>query len=285
MRLVDSHCHLQADRFDADRDEVIERASSAGVERLLVPGWDLPSSHAAIELVSRHPWLDAAAGIHPHDAARADAAAWLGIERLARDQRVVAVGETGLDYDRMFSPEAAQLDNLRRHLELGLELAKPVILHCRSAAGSSAAHDALLATLDEAGIRPGARWRRAPAVLHSFSGPAAFAAGALSRGLAISISGLAFRAGEESTLGEVVAMTPLERLLVETDAPYLSPPGAPRGRNEPEWVRVTAEAAARVRNVTDAALGDALVGAFEATFGRRHAAAAEDQLTAPERPS
>ncbi|HJW23010.1 MAG TPA: TatD family hydrolase [Candidatus Limnocylindrales bacterium] len=266
MRLVDSHCHLQAERFDADRDEVIERARLAGVERILVPGWDLPSSAAAIDLVSSHAWLDAAAGIHPHDAARADAAAWLGIDRLARDHRVVAVGETGLDFDRMFSPEVAQLDNLRRHLELGLDVAKPVILHCRSAAGSTAAHDAMLAALDEAGIRVGTTWRRPPAVLHSFSGPASFAEQALSRGLSISISGLAFRAGEEATLGEVAALAPSSRLLVETDAPYLSPPSAPRRRNEPEWVRATAEAVARARGEADGAFGRALVAAYDATF-------------------
>jgi TatD DNase family protein len=268
MRLIDSHCHLQSDRFDGDRDEVIERAKAAGVERLLVPGWDPPSSAAAIELVSRHEWLDAAVGIHPHDAASHDAAAWLGIERLARDRRVVAIGETGLDYDRMFSPETAQLDNLRRHLELAVELDKPAILHCRSAAGSSAAHDALLATMDEAGIRPGGRWRRPPAVMHSFSGPASFAAEALARGLAISISGLAFRAGEEPTLDEVAAAVPGDRLLVETDSPFLSPPGAPRGRNEPEWVRVTAEAVADSRAAAEDAFGEALVAAYDATFGR-----------------
>ncbi|HET9681663.1 MAG TPA: TatD family hydrolase, partial [Candidatus Limnocylindrales bacterium] len=234
MRLVDSHGHVQAERFDVDRDDVIERARAAGVERLLVPGWDLPSSIAAIELASRIAWLDAGAGIHPHEAARTDAAAWRGIERLARDHRVVAIGETGLDYDRRFSPEADQLENLRRHLDLGLELDKPVILHCRSAAGTTAAHDALLAELERAGVRTGARWRRPPALMHSFSGSGEFAAEALARGLAISISGLAFRAGEEPTLGAVAAMTPAARLLIETDSPYLPPPGAPRGRNEPE---------------------------------------------------
>jgi TatD DNase family protein len=267
MRLIDSHCHLQAERFDPDRDEVIERARAAGVERILVPGWDLPSSAAAIELASRHRWLAAAAGIHPHEAARADAGAWLGIDRLARDRRVAAVGETGLDFDRMFSPEATQLANLRRHLELGLELDKPVILHCRSAAENTAAHDALLAALDAVGLRPGTTSRRPAAVLHSFSGSRVFAAEALSRGLAISVSGLAFRAGEEATLGEVVGLTPRERLLIETDAPYLSPPGAPRGRNEPDWVRVTAEAAAAARRDDPDAFGEAVVAAYDATFG------------------
>jgi TatD DNase family protein len=278
MRLVDSHCHLQSDRFEGDRDEVIAAAGAAGVERLLVPGWDEPSSRAAIELATRHEWLDAAVGIHPHDAANAGAAAWQGIVRLARDRRVVAIGETGLDYDRMFSPIAAQLENLRRHLELGLELEKPVILHCRSAAGSTAAHDATIEELERAAIRARAEGRTAtheppPAVMHSFSGSAAFAREVLARGLSISISGLAFRKGEEATLSEVAAAVPRDRLLTETDSPFLSPPGAPRSRNEPEWVRLTAERLAVARGEDESELGASLVAAYDRTFGTAHRAA------------
>ena len=268
MRLIDSHCHLQADRFDPDVDEVVARAQAAGVERILVPGWDLESSTAAVALAARHPWLDVAVGIHPHDAARADAAAWQGIARLAGDHRVAALGETGLDYDRMFSPAGAQRDNLRRHLELGQELDKPVVLHCRSTAGSSAAHDDLLAELDRAGIDAGGGGRHGPpAVLHSFSGSTAFAEQALARGLAISISGLVFRAGEASTAVVVVAV-PADRLLVETDSPFLSSPGAPRRRNEPEWVRVTAAWVAERRGEAGDAPGEALVRAYDRTFRR-----------------
>ena len=274
MRLVDSHCHLQADRFDDDRDEVLARARAAGVERILIPGWDEPSSRAAIQLASEHAWLDAAVGIHPHDAAKADAATWQGIVRLARDRRVVAIGETGLDYDRMFSPDVAQLDNLRRHLELGLELAKPVILHCRSAAGTSAAHEALLEELGRAGLGrrahggAGDRGEPPPAVMHSFSGSAAFAQDVLARGLAISISGLAFRAGEEATVADVAAIVPADRLLVETDAPFLSPPGAPRRRNEPEWVAITAERVREARGTQPEPFGVDLVNAYDRAFRR-----------------
>jgi TatD DNase family protein len=270
MRLIDSHCHLQADRFDGDREAVIERARLAGLERILVPGWDEPTSRAAIMLATEHPWLDAAAGIHPHEAARADAAAWHGVVRLARDHRVVAVGETGLDYDRLFAPPDAQRTNLARHLELGLELGKPVIIHCRSAAGEARAHDDVLELLEAAGIRATERSvREAPtAIIHSFSGTAGFAADVLARGLALSISGLAFRSGEEPTFAEVAAKVPVDRLLIETDSPYLSPPGAPRRRNEPEWVRITAERVADARGVTEEELGDDLVAAYERTFQR-----------------
>ena len=118
MRLVDSHCHLQADRFDDDVDAVLATASEAGVERILVPGWNAWSSAAALALAERVPWLDAAVGVHPHDAAGVDDAAWSAIAASAADPRVVAIGETGLDFDRLFSPVDIQVANLRRHLML-----------------------------------------------------------------------------------------------------------------------------------------------------------------------
>src|SRR6185503_1778693 len=112
MRLVDSHCHLQADRFDDDVAAVLDAARAAGVERILVPGWNGWSSAAAIALAERFPWLDAAVGVHPHDAAGVDDATWAAIAASAADPHVVAIGETGLDYDRVFSPILAQLVNL-----------------------------------------------------------------------------------------------------------------------------------------------------------------------------
>jgi TatD DNase family protein len=144
MRLVDSHCHLQADRFEGDLDLVVGGARLAGVERILVPGWDVASCRRALELVDRFPWLNAAVGIHPHDAAKADDEAWAAIVELAAEPRVVAIGESGLDYDRVFSPVLAQLANLRRNLRLALESGKPAILHCRSSVGQRDAQDALL---------------------------------------------------------------------------------------------------------------------------------------------
>jgi TatD DNase family protein len=270
VRLIDSHCHLQADRFRADVDLVIGAARLAGVERILVPGWDPASSRAALDLVDRFPWLDAAIGVHPHDAASVDADAWRGLAGLAGDDRVVAIGETGLDFDRMFSPADAQLANLRRNLELAIQTGKPAILHCRSAPGRRDAQDALLEALDAVGVGSkvvAERFGGRPAALiHSYSGPPDFAEAALSMGLAISISGLAFRAGEEAT-AEVARLVPADRLLVETDSPYLSPPGAPRKRNEPEWVRVTAGWVAERRGEDPAALGDGLVAAYDAIFG------------------
>ena len=214
-------------------------------------------------------WLDAAVGVHPHDAARVDDAGWSRIVGWAADSRVVAIGETGLDYDRVFSPIADQLVNLRRNLGLALETGKPAILHCRSAEGRRDAQDALVDELRAAGVG-GPAWgaafgERPPAVIHSFSGPADYARTVIDLGLAVSFSGLVFRRGEEAS-AEVVAMVPADRLLIETDSPFLAPPGAPRSRNQPEWVRVTGAWAAEQRDTTPDAMGPDLVAAYDRTF-------------------
>ncbi|HXG40157.1 MAG TPA: TatD family hydrolase, partial [Candidatus Limnocylindrales bacterium] len=270
-RLVDAHCHLQSDRFARDADLVVAAARRAGVERILVPGWDRASAEAALELVERHPWLDASAGVHPHDAARVGTADWSALRRMARDPRVVAIGETGLDFDRRFSPVPDQLDNLRRNLRLALETGKPVILHCRSSPGASDAHDALVGELVAAGFAASAAaavfGERPAGVVHSFSGPPEFAARALELGLAVSFSGLVFRRGEEASVA-AARLVPADRLLVETDSPFLAPPGAPRRRNEPEWVRVTAAWLAEVRGDDPDPLGAALVETYDRVFVR-----------------
>ena len=271
MRLIDSHAHLQSEPFDHDRDETIQCTRAAGIERLLVPGWDGASSAAAVALAARYrdpEWqIDAAVGIHPHDAARASDAEWTEIVALAADPGVVAIGETGLDFDRMHSTVDEQLANLRRHLRLAAETGKPAILHCRSAAGSRDAQDLLIAEM---------RSIPAPAVLHSYSGPVDYGEAALQLGAAIAFGGLVFRKGEEAS-GEVARLVPADRLLVETDSPYLAPPGVPRHsgpgfsgrRNSPEWVRITVEWLAERRAAPPDSIGDGLVAAYDAVF--RHA--------------
>jgi TatD DNase family protein len=261
MRFVDSHCHLQADRFDDDVDLVIGAARLAGVERILVPGWNAGSSAAALDLVGRYDWLDAAVGVHPHDAARVDDDEWHAIAASALDPRVVAIGETGLDYDRVFSPILAQLSNLRRNLALAVETGKPAILHCRSAAGEREAQDALLSEIRKFG------WQPPPVVIHSFSGPRDYAESMLELGAVISFSGLVFRPSEEDA-ALVARIAPDDRLLIETDSPFLSAPGAPRGRNEPEWVRLTADWLADQREVDPDLLGETLVANYDRVFSR-----------------
>jgi TatD DNase family protein len=173
----------------------------------------------------------------------------------------VAIGETGLDYDRVFSPILAQLANLRRNLRLAVETGKPAILHCRSGAGERDAQDALLAELRAFGDeRPGV-------IVHSFSGPADYAEAMLELGATLSFSGLVFRAGEEAS-AEVARLAPPDRILVETDSPFLSPPGAPRRRNEPEWVAITARWVADRCGEDHEAFGERLVANYEALLGK-----------------
>jgi TatD DNase family protein len=271
--VIDCHAHLQSVAFDRDLPEVLQRARGAGIDSVLVLGWDVASSRAAIDLagVREDVELLSGVGIHPHNAADADAAAWSDVMAMAEEPTVAAIGETGLDYDRMRSPRDIQLENLRRHLGLGLALGKPLILHCRSAAGWRDAHDDLLSELADAGVG-GANWSavfagRPPAVLHSFSGPLDYAETALSLGLAVSFSGLVFRAGEEVS-AEVARAVPADRLLVETDCPFLAPPGGPK-RNEPAFVRRTAEWLAGQRGVELAALEADLGANYRRTFGSR----------------
>lgn len=259
VRLIDAHGHLNADRFTHDVDAVIERARQAGVERLLVPGWNVSSSERALDLAERHSWLDASVGVHPHDAANVDDAGWASIERWARDERVVAIGETGLDFDRVFSPIDAQLENLRRNLALAVETGRPAILHCRSRPGARDAQDRLL---EEVIAVPGVA-----IVIHSFSGPVDYARAMLDLGAAVSFSGLVFRRGEEPS-ADVARLVPAASLLVETDSPFLSPPGGPRDRNEPEWVRLTADWVRELRGEDARTFGDRLVGAYDRTFPR-----------------
>jgi len=259
MRLIDSHVHVQAPAFAADVADVVAAARAAGVERFLVPGWDVESSRRALAVAAEH-GLDAAAGIHPHTAAEATDDDWAAVVEMASSPLAVAVGETGLDYDRGFSPRDVQLANLRRHFELSAKVDKPVIIHCRSKPGQRDAQDDLIRELEVAG--------QPKALLHSFSGPLDYAERALEMGLAISFSGLAFRSGEEVT-SAVARITPADRVLVETDSPYLSPPGAPKRRNEPLWVAVTARWLAQARGVSEEKLGDTLVANYDRMFSRR----------------
>ena len=259
MRLIDSHCHVNADRFANDAEAVLDVARAAGVERLLVPGWNVASSERALALAQLVPWVDVAVGVHPHDAAKVDDAGWRAIESWARAANVAAIGETGLDYDRVFSPIPDQLTNLRRNLRLAVDLGRPVILHCRSALGQRDAQDALLTELTA--MNAG----RPRIVVHSFSGPLDYARAMLDLGAMISFSGLVFRKGEEAS-AEVAAITPLDRLLVETDSPFLAPPGTPKSRNEPAYVGITARWVAERRGISIEALGDGLVAAYDRMF-------------------
>ncbi|HEX5465834.1 MAG TPA: TatD family hydrolase [Candidatus Limnocylindrales bacterium] len=275
MRLVDTHCHLQAPAFAEDRAAVLAAARHVGVERIVAPGWDLATSRASVALSAQDLGIGAAVGVHPHAAAEVGEDGWAEIVALAADPHVQAIGETGLDYDRAFAPREIQLANLRRNLALAGATGKPAILHCRSKPGLRDAQDDLIAELRAAHLGStdavaeaagGRASSRPPALLHSFSGPLDYAAAALELGLMISFSGLVFRAGEEVSAA-AARLVPDDRLLVETDSPWLAPPGAPRRRNEPRWVEVTARWLAEQRGVAPEALGEQLVANHDRTFG------------------
>ena len=231
--IVDSHAHLQHERFAPDRDAVVERALEAGVERILVPGWDVPSSEAALELADRHnPVVDAAVGVHPHHAAEMDERAWRRLESLAGDARTVAVGEIGLDYYRNLSSPDVQRDAFARQLAIAAQAGRPVLVHDRDAhddvTGALLAWEALVD-------------RPARGVLHAFSGTRGMAERLVAAGFLVSFAlPVAFRSA--SGPRAAAAALPAGRLLVETDAPYLGPDRD--GRNEPTTVlRVSAELA------------------------------------------
>lgn len=273
LRLVDSHAHLQARAFADDGDDVLAAARTAGVERLLIPAWNLHSTRTGLELARRH-GLPATAGVHPHDASSVDDATWAEISELAAAPEVASIGETGLDYDRGFSPREDQLPALRRHIELAYETGKSLTLHCRSKPGMRDAQDDLIELLREGGLGS-AEWAtrfsdRPPGVLHSFSGPLDYAEAALELGLAIAFGGLVFRGGEEAS-AEVARIVPADRLLTETDSPYLKPRGVRGSRNEPSNVAVTATWLCDLRGDDPAAFGDALVETFDRFVGATQA--------------
>lgn len=230
---MDSHAHLQHVRFDADREAVLDRARAAGIDRILVPGWDIPSSEAALELAARNPDLvDAAVGVHPHDAGTMDEAGWAQLEALAGDPLACAIGEIGLDHVRERSPREAQQSAFARQLALAEARGLPVAVHDRGA------HEEVMAALLAWRGRTGHPVR---GVLHAFSGDAPMAGRLAEAGFIVSFAlPLAFR----SAAGPRAAATALPegRFVVETDAPYLGPDR--ERRNEPTTaLRVVAELA------------------------------------------
>ena len=269
MRLVDSHAHIQTQAFEHDGDEVYAAAVAAGVERILVPGFDIPTTHQGLAFARRH-GLKTTVGIHPHIAATVDDAMWAEVCELATHEDIVGIGETGLDYDRGLSPREDQLRNLERHIALAFEVGESLTLHCRSKPGQRDAQDDLIRLLREAGVGS-PEWRarfgeRPPGALHSFSGPVDYAEAALEMGLTIAFGGLVFRRGEEASAA-VAKLTPLDRILTETDSPYLKPRKVKGSRNQPLNVAVTANWVLDLRDDDPEVLGQALVDNFDRFVG------------------
>lgn len=230
--LVDTHAHLTARAFAPDRTSVLERARQAGVRRVVVVGYDLPSSRAAAQLAERHPMLIATVGIHPHHAEAADDATLAELRELAVRPRVVAIGETGLDFYRRLAPADRQRFAFRRQLELAVEANLPVVVHSRDAVPDA------LGMIEQAHLLRGA-------VLHCFDGGVAEAQRAAELGLHLSYAGtLTYRTDPD--LAATAAAVPPDRVVVETDAPYLTPQPWRGQRNEPAYVRAVAERLAEI---------------------------------------
>ncbi len=238
---LDSHCHVTADRFDEDREEVLERARQAGVETLIAigSGYGALGSRAAVELARERHDVFATAGVHPHDADQLDDAGRRQLREWLAEPRVVAVGECGLDYHYMNSPRDAQRSVFAEQVALARELDLPVSIHVRG--DGPEAYDELL----DIWIQEGGG--RVEGVLHCYTGTKEFAQRALDHRFVVSFSGIVTfkQAGD---LREVAASLPPERVLIETDAPFLAPQGHRGRRNEPAWVVAVGETLAAVQN-------------------------------------
>ncbi len=234
--LIDTHAHLQLSHFDADREAVIQRASEAGVKKIIAVSTDVTSSRQSLQLAEKFPEVYAAVGIHPTDCGKAADEDFAVIAELARHPKAVAIGEIGMDfYWKPFSAEQ-QRQAFLRQLHLAKELDKPVIIHNREAG------QAILQTLHIAGIN------QISGVFHCFSENAEYAQRVLALGCHISFTGnLTYK---KSALPEVAAQTPLERLLLETDAPFMAPAPHRGKRNEPAYTVYIAEKLAEIKKIS-----------------------------------
>ncbi len=243
---IDSHAHLEGKRFDADRDEVIARARDAGVQTILAIGiGEGPGTlDCAIQLAERFPGIYATTGIHPHEAQLAKESDYTDMEQLARHPKVIAWGEIGLDYFYDHSPREVQAKVFIRQMELARAAKLPIIIHCRASQGSENAWDDMIGLLREHWASSGLG-----GILHCFSGTLVHAQAALDLGFMISFAGnLTFPKAQD--LREVAKQVPLDRVLIETDSPFLAPSPHRGKRNEPAFVVETARVLAETRAIS-----------------------------------
>ena len=235
--LIDTHAHLDSGQFAADRDAVIARAAEAAISHILTIGCDIASSQASVEIAAAHPSVYAAVGIHPHDAGEADVAGLEELRRLAAEPKVVAIGEIGLDFYRDRSPREVQRQTFCQQIRLAREVGLPVIVHDREA------HAEVLQILREE------RASEVGGVLHCFSGDLAMARACIELDFYISFPGTITYPKNEAA-HDVVRAIPIDQMLVETDCPYLAPQAYRGRRNEPAYVRHTAEAIAKIKGLS-----------------------------------
>jgi TatD DNase family protein len=254
--LVDSHAHIQAPEFADDLDGVIQRAKEAGVEKIVVVGGagELGSNRKAVDLARSYPGLFATVGMHPHDARIVSEEDLEGLKDLTKEPKVVAVGETGLDFYYDHSPRQVQVELFCRFIHLARETGLPLVVHNREAEREVAE---LLRGEGQGEVR---------GVIHCFTGRFEAARDFLDLGFYLSFSGIITFKNAEA-LREVLARLPLEKILVETDSPYLAPVPYRGKRNEPAFVRLVAETMARVRGLTLEEVAEATKQNSERLFG------------------
>jgi TatD DNase family protein len=239
LPIVDSHCHLDFEDFREDLPAILERARAAGIVAMVCvgSGGDLATAERAVALAAKEPDVYAAIGIHPHDAGKMLLEFWPALEELAKKPRVVGIGETGLDYFYDHSPRQVQREVFERFLQLAATVKHPVICHVRDA------HDDAIDVLRKGPLPD------AGGIIHCYSGNASHARCYLDLGLHLSFSGvITFKKADD--IREAAAYAPADRILVETDAPYLAPIPHRGHRNEPAYVVKTLEALARVRGIS-----------------------------------
>jgi TatD DNase family protein len=234
--LIDSHAHLDMPEFDKDRNEVIQRARDNGIDYILAVGIDIESCRQAVELAEKFERIYATVGIHPHNAKDIDETSYDLLKTFARHDKVCALGEMGLDFFRNHSPRDIQLKRFRELIALARELKLPIVVHDRDA------HQETLSILkEEKAFEVGG-------VIHCFSGDYEMAVKCLDMGFYISIPGtVTFR--KATSLQEIVKRIPLERILVETDAPFLTPVPFRGKRNEPSYVHHVADKIAKIKGL------------------------------------
>jgi TatD DNase family protein len=234
--IIDTHCHLADRKLDADLAGVLQRAEESGIGTIVSVGAisSIETDRRTVEIAERYPHIYAAIGVHPHDAKDCDAERIRALRELAQSKKVVAIGESGLDFHYMHSPADAQEASLRRHLELAAELELPIVIHCRNA------EERVVAIVREVGMpaRGG--------VIHCFTGNRDAAREFVALGFHISFSGIVtFRNARD--VQDAAPTVPDARVMVETDAPYLAPEPYRGKRNEPAFVRRTLEVLAKLR--------------------------------------
>ena len=235
--LVDTHAHLDEEAFEPDRAAVVARADQARIVRIVTIGTTADSSRRAVDIAHQFPMVYAAVGIQPNYAAQARAGDWEAIEQLAGQDKVVAIGETGLDRYWDYAPFDVQIDYFQRHIGLAQKLDLPFVVHCREAEADVI--DQLRLAAERGALR---------GVMHSFTGGLETARACLDLGLYISFAGM-LTYKKSQALRDLVKELPRDRLLVETDSPYLAPQPMRGKRNEPAFVRVTANILAELAGI------------------------------------